>query len=47
MPNLCRPRYPWVIALLVLQIFAGNIAAILAHRYVFAWLLLSVFVFLC
>lgn len=36
---------PWVIALLVLQIFAGNIAAILAHRYVFAWLLLSVFVF--
>ncbi len=36
---------PWVIALLVLQIFAGNVAAILAHRYVFAWLLLSVFVF--
>ncbi|MBT2786369.1 MULTISPECIES: arsenic resistance protein [unclassified Halomonas] len=36
---------PWVIALLVLQIFAGNIASILAHRYVFAWLLLSVFVF--
>ena len=34
-----------MIALLVLQIFAGNIAAILAHRYVFAWLLLAVFVF--
>ncbi|NYS80319.1 MULTISPECIES: arsenic resistance protein [Halomonadaceae] len=36
---------PWVIALLVMQIFAGNIAVMLAHHRVFALLLLSVFVF--
>lgn len=36
---------PWVIALLVLEIFAANIPVILAHRGVFAWVLLAVFVF--
>lgn len=36
---------PWLIGLLVLQIFAGNIAVILEHRGVFAWVLLTVFVF--
>lgn len=36
---------PWVIALLVLEIFAGNIPVILEHRAVFAWVLLAVFVF--
>ena len=36
---------PWVIALLVLQIFAGNIAVILEHLSVFVWVLLAVFVF--
>lgn len=35
----------WLIGLLVLQIFAGNIAVILAHRGVFVWVLLAVFVF--
>jgi len=36
---------PWVTALLVLQIFAGNVATILAHSAVFVWVLLAVFVF--
>lgn len=36
---------PWLIGLLVLQIFAGNIGVILAHRAVFAWVLLAVFAF--
>lgn len=36
---------PWVLALLVLEIFAANIAVIVEHRVVFAWVLLSVFVF--
>lgn len=36
---------PWVIALLVLEIFAGNIPVILEHRAVFIWVLLAVFVF--
>lgn len=36
---------PWLIGLLVLQIFAGNVAVILEHRGVFAWVLLAVFVF--
>jgi len=36
---------PWVIALLVMEIFAANIPVILAHRGVFAWVLLAVFVF--
>lgn len=34
-----------MIALLVLQIFAGNVPVILAHSAVFAWLLLAVFAF--
>ncbi len=36
---------PWVTALLVLQIFAGNISVILEHFTVFAWVLLAVFTF--
>ncbi|MFC4297256.1 arsenic resistance protein [Castellaniella hirudinis] len=36
---------PWVIALLVMEIFAAHIAVILEHRSVFAWILLAVFVF--
>lgn len=36
---------PWVTALLVLQIFADNIAVILAHLSVFIWVLLAVFTF--
>lgn len=36
---------PWLLALLVMQIFSGNIAVLLEHRQVFAWLLLAVFVF--
>jgi len=36
---------PWVIALLVMEIFAANVAAILEHRNAFAWVLLAVFVF--
>lgn len=36
---------PWLIALLVLEIFAGNIAVILEHRSAFGWLLLGVFLF--
>ena len=36
---------PWVTALLVLQIFAGNISIILEHLTVFAWVLLAVFTF--
>jgi len=36
---------PWVTAALVLQIFAANVATLLEHRTVFAWVLLAVFVF--
>lgn len=36
---------PWVIAMLVLQIFAGNVAVILEHLAVFVWVLLAVFIF--
>ncbi|WP_454691641.1 arsenic resistance protein [Achromobacter aloeverae] len=36
---------PWVIALLVLEIFAANIGVIVEHRAVFAWVLLGVFLF--
>lgn len=36
---------PWVIALLVLEIFAANIAVILEHRTIFGWVLLGVFLF--
>ncbi|GAA5231951.1 arsenic resistance protein [Verticiella sediminum] len=36
---------PWVIALLVMEIFAANIAVILEHRSVFTWVLLGVFIF--
>lgn len=36
---------PWVIALLVLEIFAANIPVILEHRAVFVRVLLAVFVF--
>lgn len=36
---------PWVTALLVLQIFAGNIGVILEHLKVFSWLLPAVFSF--
>ncbi len=36
---------PWVTALLVLQIFAGNISTILQHRTVFVWVLVAVFTF--
>lgn len=36
---------PLVVALLVAQIFADNIAVILAHGQVFIWLLLAVFTF--
>lgn len=36
---------PWVIALLVVEIFAANIAVILEYRAVFTWVLLGVFMF--
>lgn len=36
---------PWVIALLVMEIFAANIAVILDRRSVLAWVLLAVFLF--
>lgn len=36
---------PWVIGLLVMEIFATNIAVILEHRNVFTWVLLGVFIF--
>jgi len=36
---------PWLIALLVAEIFAGHIAVILQHSAVFGWVLLAVFVF--
>lgn len=36
---------PWLIALLVFEIFAANIATILEHRSVFVWMLLAVFIF--
>lgn len=36
---------PWLTALLVLQIFAGNIVVILAYFSVFVWVLLAVFIF--
>lgn len=36
---------PWVIALLVTEIFAANIETILAHFGIFGWLLLAVFLF--
>lgn len=36
---------PWIIALLVLEIFAANIPVILAHLAIFARVLLAVFVF--
>ena len=36
---------PWVIALLVMEIFAANISVLMAHRAVFVWVLLAVFVF--
>jgi len=43
--NLADRATPWVIALIVLQIFAGNVSAILANSGVFVWVLLAVFVF--
>lgn len=36
---------PWLIALLVAEIFAANIETILSHLGVFGWLLLAVFLF--
>jgi len=36
---------PWVIGLLVFEIFAANVSTILEHRAVFAWVLLAVFTF--
>lgn len=36
---------PWVIGLLVLEIFANNIAVMLEHRGLFAWAMLAVFTF--
>ena len=36
---------PWVIALLVLQLFAGNIATLMEHLTVFVWVLPAVFTF--
>lgn len=36
---------PWLIGLLVFEIFAANMGIILEHRAVFAWLLLAVFTF--
>lgn len=36
---------PWLTALLVMQIFAGNISTILENSAVFIWLLLAVFLF--
>lgn len=36
---------PWLIALLVAEIFAANIAILLENRGVFGWLLLGVFIF--
>lgn len=36
---------PWIIAMLVLQIFAGNVGVLLEHLAVFVWVLLAVFIF--
>lgn len=36
---------PWVLAWLVLEIFAANIGVIREHRAVFVWMLLAVFIF--
>lgn len=36
---------PWLIALLVMEIFAAHIAVILENRALFAWVLLAVFIF--
>ncbi|AGZ32644.1 sodium Bile acid symporter family protein [Burkholderia pseudomallei MSHR4032] len=36
---------PWVMSVLVLEIFAANVPVLLEHRAVFAWVLLAVFVF--
>ncbi len=36
---------PWLIGLLVFEIFAANVSTILEHRAVFAWILLAVFTF--
>lgn len=36
---------PWVISVLVLEIFAANVPVLLEHRAIFAWVLLAVFVF--
>src|SRR5690606_12960400 len=36
---------PWVIALLVVEIFAANIVVILEHHDIFVWVLLGVFIF--
>ena len=36
---------PWLIGLLVFEIFAANVSTILEHRAVFAWVLLAVFTF--
>ena len=36
---------PWLIALLVFEIFAANVPIILEHRSVFAWMLAAVFIF--
>lgn len=36
---------PWLIGLLVFEIFAANVSTILDHRAVFAWVLLAAFTF--
>ena len=36
---------PWITALLVQQIFAGNISTILEHNTLFVWVLIAVFTF--
>lgn len=36
---------PWIIALLVMEIFASNITVIMQHSHVFSWLLLGIFIF--
>ncbi|MEM7400940.1 MAG: arsenic resistance protein [Pseudomonadota bacterium] len=36
---------PWLIGLLVLEIFAANVHIILLHYAVFAWMLIAVFIF--
>lgn len=42
----CADRLtPWLIAALVMQIFAAHVAVILEHRGLFAWILLAVFLF--